>query len=589
GAYGVQAAAEMYFGVDAEDLGQGEAALLAGLIRNPIGYDPFTNPERAGERRDLVVDRLVDEGVVDDEAAARIREAPVPTERRNLELLPKPKDYFVEEVTRRLLDDPRLAETPNERYNLLFRGGLTIKTTLDRDLQTFAEQAVAEIVPEGEDRFTASVVSVEPGTGAVRALVGGRGFETDKFNIATQGFGQQPGSSFKPFVLAAALEQGISPRATIDGRGPCVFDNPGGVPDPYDVENFEGSAGGVLDLTSATRSSVNCAYVRLGKVVGLDKVVETAVRLGITTPLASAPSGEPDLSLPLGTREVLPMDMAGAYAAFAADGMHHQPYLVEQVVNQQGDILMAGATEGTQAISAATAHQVTGVLEGVVSGGTATRARFADRRPAAGKTGTTSEYSDAWFVGYVPQLATAVWMGSPEGNLEMTDVGGIRVTGGSYPARIWQAFMGPALEGQEAIGFPEPPGAGPGEYLRLPDEPDRRSSRNAVATGSSRRRPTTAGGERSATPPDTSSPAPSGGGRPETDDQNQPPPSGGGNDDDDDDDDAPPRPAPNPAPEPGGGGGGSDPGGGGGGGGGGGSPGNCNPPGWPADNPPFPC
>ena len=592
GAYGVQAAAEMYFGVDAEDLDQGQAALLAGLIRNPIGYDPFTAPELAQERRDLVVDRLVAEGLADEEAAASIREAPVPTERRNLDLLPKPEDYFVEEVTQRLLDDPRLGETPNERYSSLFRGGLTIKTTLDPRLQTIAEQAVAEIVPEGQDEFTASVVSVEPGTGAVRALVGGRGFETDKYNIATQGVGQQPGSSFKPFVLAAAFEQGISPRATIDGRGPCQFDNPGGFPDPYEVENFEGSAGGVLDLTSATRSSVNCAYVRLGKIVGLDKVVETAARLGITTAL------EPDLSLPLGSREVLPIDMAGAYAAFAADGMHHQPYLVEEVVDQQGEILMSGATEGVQAISPSTAHQVTGVLEGVVSGGTATRARFADRRPAAGKTGTTSAYSDAWFVGYVPQLATAVWMGSPEGNLEMTNVGGVRVTGGSYPARIWQAFMGPALEGQEAMDFPAPPPAGAGEYLRLPNEPDRPSSRSEVAAGSPN--PTAVDTGSSETPPVDSSPepetddAPPGGGNPATDGENPPPRSGGGGDDDDDDGDgggggggAPPPPAPDPDPDPGGGGGGSGPGGGGG--GGGGSSGNCNPPGWPADNPPFPC
>ena len=591
GAYGVQAAAEMYFGVDADDLGQGEAALLAGLIRNPIGYDPFTNPELARERRDLVVDRLVAEGLAGEEAAERIREAPVPTERRNLELLPKPKDYFVEEVTQRLLDDPRLGENPQERYNSLFRGGLTITTTLDPRLQTLAEQAVAEIVPEGEDEFTASVVSVEPGTGAVRALVGGRGFETDKYNIATQGVGQQPGSSFKPFVLAAAFEEGISPRATIDGRGPCQFDNPGGITDPYEVENFEGSAGGVLDLTSATRSSVNCAYVRLGKIVGLDKVVDTAARLGITTAL------EQDLSLPLGSREVLPVDLAGAYAAFAADGMHYQPYLVDEVVDQRGEVLLSGATEGVQAISPSTAHQVTGVLEGVVSGGTATRARFADRRPAAGKTGTTSAYSDAWFVGYVPQLATAVWMGSPEGNLEMTNVGGVRVTGGSYPARIWQAFMGPALEGQEAIDFPAPPGAGAGQFLRLPGESDRPPP-SELAAGSRSEPP-----EESAPSPEETSDddapsdpetddAPSGGGAPAADDRNQPPRSEGGDDDDDDGGgggSAPPPPAPDPDPDPGGGGGGSDPGGGGGGGGGGGSSGNCNPPGWPADNPPFPC
>nr|MBA2438701.1 transglycosylase domain-containing protein [Acidimicrobiia bacterium] len=588
GAYGVQAAAEIYFGVDADELVQGEAALLAGLIRSPIAYDPFLNPEVAKERRDLVVGRLVALGQVDAEGAERIRESPVPSEPRNLDLLPKPKDNFVEEVTQRLLDDPRLGETRDDRYNALFLGGLTIKTTLDPRLQTLAEEAVASVIPEDQDQFTASVVSVEPGSGAVRALVGGRGFETDKFNIATQGVGQQPGSSFKPFVLATALEQGISPQSTINGRGPCEFDNPGGIPDPYDVENFEGSSGGVLSLTSATRSSVNCAYVRLGQIVGLDKGVETATRLGITTTL------EPDLSLPLGSREVLPLDMAGAYAAFAADGMHHQPYLVEEVVDQVGEILVSEVSEGTRAVSESTARLVTEVLEGVVSGGTATRARFADRRPAAGKTGTTSAYSDAWFVGYVPQLATAVWMGSPEGDIEMTNVGGVRVTGGSYPARIWQAYMGPALDGQELVAFPEPPEIGRGEYLRRPEEPVRRASRSQAAAGSSRsRRPaaSTSGGSSQSSGNDASAGAddsPSDGGSPGSgdDDGNQPPPPedegadapGGGSPGGEQPGGGVPTPTPTPTRPP-------DPGGG----GGGGSSGNCNPPGWPAGNPPFPC
>ena len=452
GAYGVQAAAEVYFGVGAEQLGQPEAALLAGLIRNPIGYDPFLYPEVAKKRRDIVLDRLVTLGRLDDREAGRIRAEPVPTERRNLDLLPKPKDYFVEEVTRRLLDDPRLGDDDAARYNALFKGGLTIKTTLDPRLQALAEEAVTSIVPDPTGPFTASLVSVDPASGAVRALVGGRGFETDKFNIATQGTGQQPGSSFKPFVLATALEQGISPEASIDGRGPCLIPNPGGTPDPYEVENFEGSAGGVISLADATRNSVNCAYARLGLIVGLDKVAETAARLGITTQL---PADRPSMSL--GSLEVLPLDMAGAFATFAADGVHHDPYFVDEVLDRDGELLFGGGSEGLQVLSPDTARLTTSVLEQVVTAGTATRARFANGRPAAGKTGTTSDYADAWFVGYVPQLATAVWMGSPEGNIEMRNVGGVRVTGGSYPARIWQAFMGPALAGQPVEPFPDPP------------------------------------------------------------------------------------------------------------------------------------
>ncbi|MGI8759490.1 MAG: transglycosylase domain-containing protein, partial [Acidimicrobiales bacterium] len=480
GAYGLQAAGEMYFGVGVGELGQSEAALLAGLIRNPVNYDPFLFPEVATERRDLVVDRLVAVGQLDPVSAEQVRAAPVPREQGNLDLLPKPKDYFVEEVTQRLLADPRMGLTEAERYNAIFRGGLTIRSTLDPRLQALAEEAVTSVLPEGEDRFTASVVSVEPGTGAVRALVGGRGFDTDKYNIATQGVGQQPGSAFKPFVLATALEQGISPRSSINGRGTCRFPNPGGVPDPYEVENFEGSAGGVLSLTNATRSSVNCAYVRLGLIVGLDKVAETAARMGITTPLPSD-----RLSLPLGSLEVLPIDMAGAYATFASDGMHFSPHLVQEVLDADGEVLFREVPEGQRVLSEGTARLATEVLEGVVSGGTATRAQFSDRRPAAGKTGTTSDYSDAWFVGYIPQLSTAVWMGSPEGNITMRNVGGVRVTGGSFPARIWQAYMGPAMAGQPVVPFAEPPSAGRGTYLRAPGESASRGSRSRNRSRSS--------------------------------------------------------------------------------------------------------
>jgi 1A family penicillin-binding protein len=462
GAYGVQAAAEIYFGVDVQQLGQAEAAFLAGLIRNPEGYDPFVAPEVAKERLELVVDRLVVVGQIDEDEAEAIAGMPIPTEPRNGDLLPKPKDYFVEEVTRRLLADPRLGESESERYDALFRGGLTIRTTLDRRLQGLAEQAVASMLPDTGGQFTAALVSVEPGTGAVRALVGGPGFEQAKYNIATQGVGQQPGSSFKPFVLATALEQGISPNASIDGTGPCFFPNPGGRPDPYDAENFEGSAGAVVDLAQATHRSVNCAYVRLGLVAGLGEVAATAKRMGITTP------HDPVLSLPLGSKEVLPLDMAGAYATFAADGMHFPPYFVDEVLDAQGKVLFGGATPGERAISEATARQATDVMQGVVNAGTATAARFPDNRPAAGKTGTTSDYSDAWFVGYVPQLSTAVWMGSAEGDVPMRNVGGIRVTGGSYPAQIWQAFMGPALAGQPIVPFPPPPPGGRVEFLRPP-------------------------------------------------------------------------------------------------------------------------
>ena len=466
GTYGLQAAAELYFGVDAAQLDRAQAAFLAGLIRNPVGYDPFEDAEASRARRDIVVEVLEDKGLIEAAEAESIKATPVPAE--PFERVPKPKDYFMQEVLRTLLADERLGETQSERYNALFRGGLTIKTTFDPQKQWYATAAVTDVLPDTGGRFTAAVVSVEPGTGAVRAVVGGPGFEEAKYNIATQGIGRQPGSAFKPFVLAAALERGISPKSTINGAAPCRLPNEGGTPDPWEVDNYEGSRGGVMDLYSATKRSMNCAYARLALVTGLDREARSAARLGITTPLPEVPS------MALGSLEVRPIDMAAAYAAFANDGVYAEPYYVEEVLDRNGRRLLRHEPETRRAVSRDTARLVNDILQGVIESGTGTRARFADRRPAAGKTGTTSDYADAWFVGYTPQLSTAVWMGSPTGTADkMRNVGGIRVTGGSYPARIWQAYMGPALEDEAELAFDDPPEVERGEYLHIEGEPSR--------------------------------------------------------------------------------------------------------------------
>ena len=466
GTYGVQAASELYFGVDARELDRAQSAFLAGLIRNPVGYDPFANPEEALERRNLVVDVLAAGGSIPEAEAEAIKATPIPE--TPFELVPKPRDYFLQEVVGELLDDPRLGETQSQRYTALFRGGLTIKTTFDPARQWEATAAVSNVLPDTAGKFTAAVVAVEPGTGAVRAMIGGPGFEDAKYNIVTDGVGRQPGSSFKPIVLAAALEKGISPKSTINGAAPCKLPNKGGTPDPWEVDNYEGSRGGVMDLAVATQKSMNCAYARLALVTGLSRVSRMAEKLGITTPMPQVPS------MALGSLEVRPIDMAAVYATFANDGVYAEPYIVDEVRDRDGKVLVRHEPETRRAVSQQTARTVNEILTGVITKGTGTRARFADGRPAAGKTGTTSEYADAWFVGYTRQLSTAVWMGSPTGTEDkMTNVGGIRVTGGSYPARIWQAFMGPAMEGLEHLGFPEPEDAEKGEYLHIEGEPDR--------------------------------------------------------------------------------------------------------------------
>ncbi|HUP70903.1 MAG TPA: PBP1A family penicillin-binding protein [Acidimicrobiales bacterium] len=447
GAYGIQAAAETYFNTDVAGLKPVDAALLAGILRNPVGYDPVKQPVSARARRDLALERMVSHKHLSRAEADKLRDEPVPT--KVFTPLPPPNDYFVEEVKQRLLDDTRLGDTPQERYNAVFKGGLKITTTLDPSFQRLAELHRDRILPRGITRgkFTSALVSVEPSTGYVRAMVAGDDFANARYNLATQGK-RQPGSSFKAFVLLAALEEGHGPNDTIDGTAPCTLKIPGFA--PYTPGNYEGSAGGVMSVTQATANSVNCAYARLGANVGLDKVVNMAAKLGLPKDRLDA---FPSISL--GAEEATPLEMAAAYAAIANDGMYRPPSFVEKVADRTGKVLFEGPGKGTRAVSAQTARVATQVLRAVVDRGTGTAARQRSRQ-VAGKTGTSQEWENAWFVGYTPQLSTAVWMGSPVGNVPMKNVGGRNVTGGSYPARIWGAYTAAALGDAPVVNFPMP-------------------------------------------------------------------------------------------------------------------------------------
>jgi penicillin-binding protein 1A len=444
-AYGVQAAARRYFDVDVEQLTKGQSALLAGIIRNPVGYDPFVYPEAARGRRSRVVERMLRLGDVTEAEAATMTAEPLPDKPT---ITRAPDDYFAEYVKNLLLRDTRLGETSQERYRAVFQGGLAIHTTLDPELQAIARLRVAELLPDTDGRYNASLVAVEPGTGAVRALVGGPGFQQSQFNLVTDGIGRQPGSSFKVFTLVAAFEAGYGPRDTIAGYSPCPVAIPG--QKSYTPGNYEGSRGGTTSLTSQTARSTNCAFIRLSQLVGLDKVAETAHRMGIPdrVPINPIPS------MPLGSVEMHPLDMASAYATLAADGVHHPPYFVERVEDADGGTVFEEDPEGAQVLSEQVARMTTQVLQEVVRRGTGTRARLRDRE-VAGKTGTAEDNSDAWFVGYTPQLATAVWMGNPRMRDRMV-VRGTEVTGGSYPATIWAAFMKDALANRPAIDFTDP-------------------------------------------------------------------------------------------------------------------------------------
>jgi penicillin-binding protein 1A len=449
-AYGIQAAAETYFGVNARDLTPGQAALLAGLIRNPVSYNPIRFPERAAQRIDIALKRMVAVGALTKADAAAWKEAtPVPTAVHDV--LPRANDYFASAVEQQLLADERLGKTPEERRNAVYFGGLKVFTTYSPVAQVQAQVArdqnlplVNGVFPAGTDpvsgkpRFgSAAVVSVGPKNGAIPYMVAGPGFQNYRYNLVTQNR-RQTGSSFKTFVLATAMERGYSPEDQINGTGPCLFDNPNGEPDPYEAENFGGSTRGVGTITTQTLGSVNCAYIRLGLIVGLNNVVNMAQRLGLHSTAEDGLAA--NQSLPLGSAGVTPLDMASAYATLANDGVYNPPYMIERVEDRNGKVIFQHQPAPKRVISQQTARLVTEILRHNVTSGTGTAAALGTGQPAAGKTGTHTGSYDAWFVGYTPQLATAVWVGGLGAQFTIR-LGGAGITGGSYPARIWGDFM----------------------------------------------------------------------------------------------------------------------------------------------------
>jgi penicillin-binding protein 1A len=471
GAYGVRSASERYFRKQPVDLTLGEAALLAGLIRSPEGANPISNPSGATRRRELVLRAMVETGAITRQQASVAEQEPLPTEAYTP--LPQARDYFLEEVKSRLLnDDPLvpadvaevLGTTKEERYQKVFRGGLRIHTTFDPFLQVKAVAAVNDILPDSE--FTAALVAIDNATGAVRAMVGGRNFEQAKFNVATQGI-RQTGSAFKAITLAAALRAGYAPDDSVNSSAPCRFAIPGS--EPWIIN---ASGGGILSVTDATARSLNCAFARIAISLGPEKIVDMAHRLGIRKELQAVPS------ITLGTQPTSVLEMAGAFSVFATEGVRHDPIFVTRVEASDGTLLFSARTRGQHVLDENLARSETQVLRKVITSGTGRAADIG--RPAAGKTGTTDEYSDAWFVGYTPQLTASVWMGHPNRVVPMRGVGGINVTGGSYPARIWSAFMRSAHADQLVIDFTPP------DDERWPDRGfiDERGRRVSSARGS---------------------------------------------------------------------------------------------------------
>ena len=459
GAHGVGAAAETYFRKSVRDLTLSEAAMLAGLIPAPSRYEPRGNPAAAEGKRKIVLDAMLDVGLIDqqqhDEALPQqvwfAPEAPPPgiavtfVHPREQQRLVHP--YFMDYVEKYL----------SARYGegVVYERGLDIYTTLDPRLQRAAEEEVGRTLEGTAPPLEMALASLEPGSGYVKALVGGRDFYAPggQNNLALGGStGRQPGSAFKPFVLAAALEQGISPDKTYSGRSPFCF--PGGDP-PYCPENYGGSSYGTLNLREATKRSVNTVYVQLIRDVGVQRTMDLAKALGIARSVYR--EGFHGFSVALGAPESSALDMASAYGVWAARGERAEPTPIVRVLDSEGVVLEDNAEPSrTRVMKDVAADTMNNVLQGVFTPGGTANGRGLDR-PAAGKTGTTQDNGDAWFVGYTPQLSTAVWMGRRDDRLPMGRVKGVAsVTGGTWPARTWQAFMNRAHEGLPVAEFDKP-------------------------------------------------------------------------------------------------------------------------------------
>ncbi len=474
-AYGLAAAAEVYFGKSVSELTMIEGAFLAGLVRSPSGYDPINNPEPSRRRFRQVVERLeAVQLVTPEEAVTLAEEWPIPDRVRKLESFSTEPTYYTIALRDYLLTKSNiLGATEQERANLLYRGGLQIHTTLDPVLQANAEQARA-ILPLNGQGFDASVVSLDTTTGAIRAMVGGRGLRPNEpggeVNMAL--VPRQTGSALKSFILAAAYEAGAETKDIINGPGPCtVPDFVDGKPATKTVVNATGNIGPLNGLN--TWSSSDCGFIRLSYAVGLHRVVDSVYRFAHSVYFYQ---GQPETEresfkpLPLtatGNNAMAPIDMAAGMQTILNLGLHHDPYYVQWIDSADSTRFYTHDDPGVQAMDQGPALNTVATLKGVIRSGTGARNLKNFSRPAAGKTGTQFENTNAWFVGGTPQITTAVWVGDPNGYTPMNGITEFaaemgrngKVQGADYPARIWGAYMEAAHVNLPVVDWPAAPKA----------------------------------------------------------------------------------------------------------------------------------
>jgi penicillin-binding protein 1A len=444
GAYGIALASQTFFGVPPAQLSPAQAATLAGKIRSPNGLDPYKDPAAVQARRDQVLRNMsrhhwLGGAELESALSSPLGVAPRRTTGRGVGSASKAPD-FVAYVGREAAGIEALGSTPDARRKQAFTGGYTIETTVDLKATDAAVESARAVLGAPGDPTTA-IASVQPGDGAIRVLFGGLDPNLE-FDPSSQGR-RQPGSSFKPYVYLAMLKAGIDPRTQFDSSSPQTLRCNGA---PWTVNNFEGEGRGMITVDEALTRSVNVVFAQLMTRVGPSAVRDVAEKAGISR--GELTPAECAMALG-GLRDgVSPLEQASGFATFAAKGVAAEPYAIVRIKDRRGNVVYERKPKTSQAFRDKEAGVVNAALKSVVEGGTGTAAAIG--RPLAGKTGTSENFGNAWFVGYTPQLATAVWVGRPEGDVPMRNVHGINVTGGSYPARIFSRYMKAALAGVPA-------------------------------------------------------------------------------------------------------------------------------------------
>lgn len=443
GAYGIESASMYYFGKHVQDLSIAEAATLAAIPKSPNYFNPFENPQASKERKELVIDQMYKYGMID-QATANAAKAQKLILRTSNAGSSDPRSYFFDMIIQKVISEVGA--------DALYKGGLKIYTTLDTDMQLAAERAL-RYLPElynDNNKLTqpqVALVAVDPNNGQVKAMIGGRG--QDKFNRATLA-ARQPGSAFKPFVYLTAMENGFTPASVIEDKEEEFW--PGWKPQNSDLKWH-----GKVSLRTALKRSLNVPTIKLAREVGVNKIITNAERMGITTLVDSGKYNDTNLAMALGglSKGVSPIEMASAYGVLATNGVYCRPYALIKIVDREGKVLFEQKSSSKQVVDAKAAYLTTNMLEDVLVSGTA--GGMGIGRPAAGKTGTTDTNIDAWFVGYTPNLSTAVWVGDDNNQ-------SIHMYGSGATLSIWHDFMVNALAATPARNFVNP-------GVKIPPEP----------------------------------------------------------------------------------------------------------------------